>query len=409
MLNSISSTRTINFKSNESELSNNGAYTSSVSSSKPDVVEISTAKKKQKNNEKWAKVSIIAQVVLAIGCLSMVGLALCPNLINKITSRGSVKKLQKEFVDLSKDKGIVDIDDPSLAKSFQEWAKEIVDGAKTPKVINDFIGNESTPNMVFMSGGSGVGKTYNADVLLKALGAQRIKRQFSNYSSKYIGETSVNLTKFFDDFDKILEKNPNKKYGMVLDEFETLAHNIEELSSKDNHLKENRTAILNGLDKIRKRPNVYIVATSNVPLESGSIDKAIARRFGKNIEIEYPNKEALKSSLKIQLDNQMKNKKLVKNDNFDLFKDENGELNVFLENLVDRKGGHGDVENIVREAINKLRIDINNTAIQLGYLDKNGNILNKPALDKYLEGQSFKVKYLQEALDKIGKLAGEVK
>ena len=92
-----------------------------------------------------------------------------------------------------------------------------------------------------------------------------------------------------------------------------------------------------------------------------------------------------------------------------MFKDENGELNVFLENLVDRKGGHGDVENIVREAINKLRIDINNTAIQLGYLDKNGNILNKPALDKYLEGQSFKVKYLQEALDKIGKLAGEVK
>lgn len=104
----------------------------------------------------------------------------------------------------------------------------------------------------------------------------------------------------------------------------------------------------------------------------------------------------------------MKNQKLVINDKFDLFKDDTGELDKFLENLSNRHGGHGDVENIVKEAINKMRVSINKEVIEKGLIDKNGNVLKKEALDNYLNGVTFDVKYLQESLDKMGKLAGEV-
>ena len=372
--------------------------------------------------DKWQKAGVIAQIGLAAAFVTMAITSLLNHKANKAMLKAQaeyfsshkkdnelkitedvIKKFKEEFVDLSKNKGIVDITDESLPKSFRDWAKDIVEGAQTPKAINEFFGTEATPNMIYMYGGSGVGKTYNADVLLKALGAERIKRQFSSYSSKYIGETSVNITTFFNQIEKMLQENPNKKIGIVLDEFETLAHSIEKLGEHQTHLKENRTALLNGIDQIRKYPNVYIVASSNVPLETGQIDKAIARRFGKNLEIEYPTVKALLASLKTQL----KNCKGVKNGSYDFFAQQEREINEFLETMHRRKGGHGDVETIVKEAINKARIETKERAITEGAIDKTGKILDQAKLDKVLKETKFDIKYLKEALAGIGKLAGE--
>lgn len=372
--------------------------------------------------DKWQKAGVIAQIGLAAAFVTMAITSLLNHKANKTMLKAQteyflshkkdnelkitedvMKKFKEEFVDLSKNKGIVDIADESLPKSFRDWAKDIVEGAQTPKAINEFFGTEATPNMIYMYGGSGVGKTYNADVLLKALGAERIKRQFSSYSSKYIGETSVNITTFFNQIEKMLQENPSKKIGIVLDEFETLAHSIEKLGENQTHLKENRTALLNGIDQIRKYPNVYIVASSNVPLETGQIDKAIARRFGKNLEIEYPTVKALLASLKTQL----KNCKGVKNGSYDFFAQQEREINEFLETMHRRKGGHGDVETIVKEAINKARIETKERAITEGAIDKTGKILDQAKLDKVLKETKFDIKYLKEALAGIGKLAGE--
>lgn len=371
---------------------------------------------------KWQKAGVIAQIGLAAAFVTMAITGLLTHKANKTMLKAQteyflshkkdneskiteemMKKFKEEFVDLSKNKGIVDIADESLPKSFRDWAKDIVEGAQTPKAINEFFGTEATPNMIYMYGGSGVGKTYNADVLLKALGAERIKRQFSSYSSKYIGETSVNITTFFNQIEKMLQENPNKKFGIVLDEFETLAHSIEKLGENQTHLKENRTALLNGIDQIRKYPNVYIVASSNVPLETGQIDKAIARRFGKNLEIEYPTVKALLASLKTQL----KNCKGVKNGSYDFFAQQEREIKEFLETMHRRRGGHGDVETIVKEAINKARIETKERAITEGAIDKTGKILDQAKLDKVLNETKFDIKYLKEALAGIGKLAGE--
>ena len=379
--------------------------------------------KKEKSKEKWQKAGIIAQIGLAaaFGIMAFTGLAkffgggklnkamikatnaqekyfnsmLKPN--NKEVSEEAVKKLEEQFVDLSNRSDIVGIDDLSLTESFRKWAKGVVTGANAPKDLADLFG-ESSSNMIFMYGGSGVGKTYNADVILKALGAQRIKKQFSNFSSKYIGETAVEITKFFNELERILQKNPDKRYGVVFDEFETLANNIKNLGEGKEHLKENRTAILNGLDQVRKYKNFYMISSSNVPISQ--IDEAIARRIGTNIEIDYPTTKALLASLKTQL----KRFGIIKDD---FFTSNEHQIQAFLDNVYSRKGGHGDIENVVNAAINKSKTKFMDRCIKEGAMDANYKVIDKAKYTQLRDQCKFDVSDLEEALKDIGKLAGE--
>lgn len=315
----------------------------------------------------------------------------------KEASEEGVQKLKDSFVDLSKNDNIVGIDDPSLTESFRKWADDVVKGANAPTEVSELFG-EASPNMIFMHGGSGVGKTYNADVILKALGAQRTKKQFSNFSSKYVGETSVEITKFFNEIEKLLQENPDKRYGIVFDEFETLAHDITKLGEGREHLKENRTAMLNGIDQVRKYKNFYMVASSNVGIKG--IDEAIARRFGQNLEIEYPNQIALKASLKTQL----KNFGIVKDD---FFTSQEKEINAFLDEVYRRHGGHGDIENIAKSAINKSKTKFMDRCVAEGAMDANYKVIDKAKFDKLVSESKFETNDLVEALNEIGKLAGE--
>ena len=103
----------------------------------------------------------------------------------------------------------------------------------------------------------------------------------------------------------------------------------------------------------------------------------------------------------------MKNCKGVKNGSYDFFVQQEREINEFLETMHRRRGGHGDVETIVKEAINKARIETKERAITEGAIDKTGKILDQAKLDKVLKETKFDIKYLKEALEGIGKLAGE--
>ena len=77
------------------------------------------------------------------------------------------------------------------------------------------------------------------------------KPYFSDISSAYIGESAVNISKKFKEFAKLAQKNPNKKYVVAFNEIDSLINNIDKLGANNQHLGQNRTAFLNGLDFIR--------------------------------------------------------------------------------------------------------------------------------------------------------------
>ena len=327
----------------------------------------------------------------------------------------AAEALEATFEDLSQS-NVVGLDDPSLPASFVKWAKELMASNSRPKCcIRKFGKKQSGQNFIYMYGGSGTGKSYNAEVLFKALGAKRLKMQFSDVSSKYVGETSVQITRFFEELEYILKHNPEKKYGVSLDEFETLAKNIEKMTDSESHLEQNRTAMINGLDRVKKYKNLYIVASSNVGPKSGKIDGAIARRFGKNILIEYPNKVAIKSSLRTQLKSYAEELIAGKDSAgkvFDFFKENDAAVDKFAEILEQKKAGFGDVENIVQAAVSKAEVASNEACVKAGAmkkLDSGGyETINEELADKMTADFKFDVKYLEDALNEQGKLAGEM-
>jgi len=405
---------------------------------------------KQENRDKWMKTGVIAGVAVAVAFVLQAIGNLRTSKANRMLIDESIKatkeqaksfseqakyfaeQLKKEptsrrtaeqikadaetleakFEDLSERTDIVDLNDESLTDGFRKWAKGLLSTLTRPEAYKRKFGNKKAgQNFIYMYGGSGTGKTYNAEVLFKALGAKRLKMQFSDVSSKYIGETSVQITQLFENLEYILKNNPDKKYGLSLDEFETLAKNIEKMTDQESHLEQNRTALINGLDRVRKYKNLYIVASSNVGPKSGKIDGAIARRFGKNIQIEYPTKKALKASLRSQFKAQ-EAEGLIKDGDFDFFAQNKKEIDKFVETLNQRYAGHGDVETIVSEAISKAENALNEICRKEGAIeqlpDGSWKILDAAKQEKLTEQFRFEMKYLQEALDEKGMFAGEM-
>ncbi len=329
----------------------------------------------------------------------------------------AAEALDAKFEDLSQS-SVIGLDDPSLPEGFRKWAKELIalhSNSRPKAFIKKFGNKKSGQNFIYMYGGSGTGKTYDAEVLFKALGAKRYKMEFSNVSSIYVGETAVQITRFFEELEYLLKHNPEKKYGVSLDEFETLAKNIENMTNSESHLEQNRTAMINGLDKVRKYKNLYIVASSNVGPKTGKIDGAIMRRFGKNIEIEYPNEIALKNSIKTQLKSRTEEilvGKDASNKVFDLFTNDGAAIDELVKELRRRKAGFGDVENIVESAVGKAEIDAYEACVRAGAMKRLDSgiyeTINEELVEKIASEFKFETKYLEEALSEQGKLAGEV-
>lgn len=401
-----------------------------------DEFELMQAQKKEKNKQAWYKAGIIGGCVLAVAFATQAVISVLTHKTNKKIAAATIEAmnsqvkanlaqakyfskekagnqrtkeqiakaaedLYKQFEDLSTNKNIVGIADDSLTPEFKKWADELVSNQGLPKELTEVFGEEAGSNWIYLYGGSGTGKTYDGDVILKALGAKRVKKQFSNFSSKYIGETSVELTKFFEDLACMLEKHPDEKFGVTLDEFETLAKNIENMTKQESHLEQNRTAIINGFDMLKKFKNLYMVASSNVGPKSERIDGAIARRFGRNLEITYPTVQALDASAETHL--RRFNIKL-----------DPAERKQFAEELHRRIAGHGDVETVVESAVVKARQAMKDQCIAEGAMKKleNGGyeVINQEKLNEITQRfkDKFDINYLLDALKEKGQTAGEM-
>ena len=345
--------------------------------------------KKEQAKENWQKAGVIAQCGLAFAFLGLLVMEMVkhkfskkalqvqeeqfkrqfPDMADKLKGKNPVEEL---FKNVTKDTTIPDLSADSINPKLKKFINETIESLKVSKEICDYTGSDMPPRMLLLHGPTGTGKTFTAKIFAKAQGAEYAEVQFSDVSSKYVGETSVFISNKFKNFADLAKANPDKKYVVAFNEIDSLINNVEKLGENNLHLGQNRTSFLNGLDSIKDIPNLTIVGTTNINPNSAKLDAATLRRFGNVFEIPLPTKEELRASLKWQLHNC----KAVKKHNF--MESNQAQIDSFLDKMVKRKCAHGDMETIAQNALNKFKLDIK----------------DKPdALE-----QKFDIKYLEEAL-----------
>lgn len=347
--------------------------------------------KKERSKEKWQKAGVIAQVGLAVAFLGLLIMEIVKHGLDKKVIKIQEEQFKRQFPDLddklfrngeklkglfknfSEDKTVPELSANSINPKVKKFIKETIESFKVKPEIAKYSGSDNPPRMLLLYGPTGTGKTFTAKIFAKAQNAEYAEVQFSDVSSKYIGETAVFISNKFKEFAELAKANPDKKYVVAFNEIDSLINNVEKLGENNLHLGQNRTSFLNGLDSIKDIPNLTIVGTTNIDPNTAKLDAATLRRFGNIFEIPLPTKEELKASLKWHLSNC---EAVTKHD---FIKNNASSIDNFLEQMVKRHCAHGDMETIVKGALNKFKLAIKD-------------------MPDALE-QKFDMKYLQEALD----------
>ena len=270
--------------------------------------------------------------------------------------------------------GGVDVADKALHDvkiKFQDMAKSAIQKLKdnesmNPKlkrqlqaILDDFactpemakyasLNGQVPPKMFILYGPPGTGKTFAGQTLAKSLDANYAKIQFSDIASPYIGSSSVKITNVFKTIREEATRNPQKKYVFSFDEIDSLISSVKG-TDNNQHIIQNRTSFLNGLDSIQDLSNVIIIGTTNINPAKGGLDAATLSRFGKTIEVELPTAKEILSSLKYHLNTSevAKRHKFVEN--------HEKELEQLAEEMYQQKYSQRDVQKLAEETVKRVR------------------------------------------------------
>ena len=227
--------------------------------------------------------------------------------------------------------------------------KFIEDNVKILNLPQDYLNytGAKCSRMVLFFGPTGTGKTFLSKLLAKNMGAEYGEIQFSDISSEFVGKSAVNISKKFKELAKIAKKNPDKKYVVTFNEIDSLINNVEKLGANNQHLAQNRTSFLNGLDLVKDIPNLTIVGTTNINPKTANLDAATLSRLGNIFEIEKPIEKEILSSLKFHLGKSEAAKDLIKDD---------AALSKIASEIFQKQGAQRDIENVVSTALKDFTI-----------------------------------------------------
>lgn len=301
--------------------------------------------KQVKKNERDKKISMGVSMLLTAAILASVGITGYQMFGNK-GAKTIFKKISERMPSLN---------DGCVNAKGREFITSTVKILNMSPEVLDYTGAKN-PRMVLFHGPTGTGKTFLAKMLAKEMGAEYGEIQFSDLSSEYIGRTSVNISNKFKELAKLAKKNPDKKYVVAFNEIDSLINNVEKLGSNNQHLGQNRTAFLNGLDSIKDIPNLTIVGTTNINPNSANLDPATLSRLGNIFEIQRPTVGEIVSSLKFHLSKSKAADKLIENEDA---------LKTLAKNIEGKGGAQRDIESIVDSALQKFAIDIDSQSDKL--------------------------------------------
>jgi len=130
-------------------------------------------------------------------------------------------------------------------------------------------------------GPSGTGKSLAAEALAHRLGRPFIRVDYSEIESRYVGETSKNITRCFAAADK-------QKAVLIFDEADSiLGSRLTGVThSADHSVNVSRAVMLSQLDRFAG----LVVFTSNIPK---NYDAAFLRRIVAHVHFEHPDEETL--------------------------------------------------------------------------------------------------------------------
>lgn len=208
---------------------------------------------------------------------------LIPNSNNKQPTN-SDQILDKPKMQYQKSLPIYTFDDLILDDKTLDEIKTVVSAQKNwKKVFEDWglgtVMKERKNLFVNLYGESGTGKSMSAHAIASALNKKLICVNYADIESKYVGETSKNLSKLFSDPD-------NKNDIIFFDEADALlSKRVTDMSSAtDVSVNQTRSVLLTLLNSY---DGMVIFATNFI----SNYDSAFMRRIHYHIRFELPNEE----------------------------------------------------------------------------------------------------------------------
>lgn len=258
----------------------------------------------------------------------------------------------------------------SINSKLKDFLQHQVNYANATQEDIIHTGNPNAANRIILYGAPGSGKSFFAKIYAKTLDADCKEIKYSDLNSQWTGEHLDNIKNTFEDVITTAQRNPNKKYVVILNEIDSLVLPVERLSrgsSGHSAFKvEERSVFLNYLDEIAtKAPNVTIIGTTNVCPKNKGLDGAAMSRFKNIMEVSYPNKECLNIALKESLSGL--------GDGNEFIKENEEQLKQFAKTMEERKCSYRDLNNIVDTSKNYYLKDYlkdKNTKFKMEYLEK---------------------------------------
>lgn len=165
------------------------------------------------------------------------------------------------------------IEEPILSTAIQEELNQFL---QERKLIDKFLEQDIIPpNSILLHGKPGVGKTYIAKWLSYMLDMPMVTLDLANSISSYLGRSGQNIKSIF-------QYAKEQKVILFLDEMDAIAKKRDDASD----LGELKRLVNILLKELEDCPvNCVIIGATNHP---ELLDKAIWRRFDRNIEVTLP-------------------------------------------------------------------------------------------------------------------------
>lgn len=156
---------------------------------------------------------------------------------------------------------------------------------------NDVIKESS---LVLLEGKPGTGKSMVVDHVLSELATDFTIIRPASLSRCYIGETANAITEVFSDALNL------KPAIIVFEECESIMMSRwsgeGDSSASKHHIEETISALLQGMDRISREDNIFIIATTNMDVNNaGIIDPAVKSRVGLHLAFKEPSDESMKN------------------------------------------------------------------------------------------------------------------
>lgn len=186
----------------------------------------------------------------------------------------------------------VKCEEPILCENVMSQLKDFL---KERKMLEEFLKEDVIPpNSVLLSGKPGVGKTYTVKWLSYKLGMPVVTLDLANSLSSYLGKSGQNIKSLF-------QYTKDQNVILFLDEIDAVAKRRDDLSDLG-ELKRLVNVLLKELDDCPV--TCVVIGATNYP---ELLDKAIWRRFDRNIKLLLPDEIERKKLIDRTLGNKVHN------------------------------------------------------------------------------------------------------